>query len=72
MSAFTLDTLRILKRVVELVYRSRRQPTISAKEKIKCALQGGEMVEIPFINQRYLDKLMDSDSCQRGAVGFAL
>lgn len=33
MSAFTLDTLRILKRVVELVYRSRRQPTISTKEK---------------------------------------
>lgn len=33
MSASTLDTLRILKRVVELVYRSRRQPTISTKEK---------------------------------------
>lgn len=27
------------------------------------------MVETPFINQRYLGKLMNSDSCQRGAVG---
>lgn len=37
-SAFTLDTLRILKRVVERVYRSRTQPTIRKNRKNKNVL----------------------------------